>query len=68
MLDPLDYPMKGRLFHFAEQDFLTRWRIQKHESLGLPPTPEEIARAQTRLVQMRDRLERLAQEYGGARR
>lgn len=61
--DPLDFslPPPDRLLHFAPQDFLTRWRIQKAESEGLPPTPEDVSRAEARLSQMAQRLERMSQ-------
>lgn len=66
--DPLDFslPPPWQKHHFAEQDILTRWRIDKHQAQGLPPGPEENAKAEARLVQMATRLQRFALKFGRA--
>ena len=60
----LDYklPWPWRKYHFADQDLLTRWRIEAGEG---PPTIEQIARERARNDQMKSRLIRLADGKGG---
>ena len=74
--DPLGFwlPPPDRLYHFAEQPLLTRWRIEGWESLYLKYTPTEAeiearwVRVQASLARAKAKEERLLRFTGRAAR